>query len=90
MNKGANIKKLNSVSSKGFTIRNTPIKPRTMIKTLIRPILSDKNNADKIAMKNGATKNRAVTVESDNFSKLIKKIKNPKCINTHLTNVNFG
>ena len=28
MNKGANIKKLNSDSLKGFTIRNTPMKPR--------------------------------------------------------------
>ena len=61
-----------------------------MIKNLIRPILSDKTNADKIVMKNGAAKNRAVTVESDNFSKLIKKIKKPKCMSTHLINVSFG
>ena len=40
--------------------------------------------------KNGAAKNRAVTVDNDNFSKLIKNIKNPKCISTHLINVNFG
>ena len=66
------------------------MKPKTTIKTLIKPILSDKTMADKIVMKNGAAKNRAVTVESDNFSKLIKNIKNPKCISTHLINVNFG
>ena len=66
------------------------MKPKTTIKTLIKPIRSDKTMADKIVMKNGAAKNRAVTVESDNFSKLIKNIKKPKCISTHLINVNFG
>jgi hypothetical protein len=90
VNKGANIKKLNSDSLKGFTIRNTPMNPRIMIKILTKPILSDKIIADKIVMKNGAAKNSAVTVESDNFSKLMKKIKKPKCMSTHLINVSFG